>query len=189
VILYENIIDNIDGGKVEGVLAVKNIFKSSVVNFANSATFRNNIFLNKGTQPTFVNVKNATIENNVFLCGYSQISNSSILNNIFVSGEDYQFSTLNNIASGNITTIPLADIFVNATTGVFSLTNDYHLKAGSPGLTAGTDTYTIGIYGTALPFKDTATPTNPHIDSYKINSSTDTQGRLNVVIKVSAQTN
>lgn len=91
----------------------------------------------------------------------------------------------NNIFNQNI-----ANIFEKLETGkeyTFDYANDYHLKAGSPGIGAALDGTNIGIYGTANPCKASAVPSNPHFFKVDIASENDADGKLSVKLGVQAQ--
>jgi hypothetical protein len=91
----------------------------------------------------------------------------------------------NNIFNQNI-----ANIFEKLETGkeyIFDYANDYHLKAGSPGIGAALDGTNIGIYGTANPCKASAVPSNPHFFKVDIASENDADGKLSVKLGVQAQ--
>ena len=189
VVLSECIFDSFNGGYAQQVLIMKSIFKSAIVNLTSQATFRNNIFLYKGSGDTFYEIQNATFENNIFLCGVKGITMGQMLNNLFLSGVDTNFAVYNISASGNILDQTIENTFQNVIDQTFSYDYNYQLRATSPGVSAGTDGTHIGLFGTSQPYKVSGTPDVPHIDNYTINSSTDSQGRLYINIQVSAQSN
>jgi hypothetical protein len=153
------------------------------------ATFRNNLFLYNGPTDAFLEITNATFENNIFVCGIKGISVSQMLNNLFMAGTDVSFEVYHNTASGNLTGETLETTFVDVPRKEFSYSYNYQLRGTSPGVSAGTDGTHVGLFGTTQPFKVAGTPDVPHIESYSINSATDSQGRLFINIKVSAQSN
>lgn len=113
-----------------------------------------------------------TYKNNLFRIDFSASANfgTDDTNNIF--GQD------------------IADIFTSLEAGkeyLFDYANDYHLKAGSPGIGAAFDATNIGIYGTANPCKASAIPSNPHFFKVDIASENDADGKLSVKLGVQAQ--
>lgn len=80
-------------------------------------------------------------------------------------------------------------IFIDPQDFVYNFKNDFHLQANSSGKNAGSDGTDIGIYGGRFPWKDGGLPITPHIESKFVNGTTDTNGNLNVKIKVAAQDN
>ncbi len=189
IIITECVLDAVDGGTATNVLILKSIAKKTFINLTSLVTFKNNIFLYDQAAVTFQDVKNATFENNIFLCAFTGITNSTLSNNIFQQGYDYGFAASGNNEASNHTGIALADIFVNVPDKTFSYDHNYQLKGTSVGVGAGEDSKDIGIYGTNIPFKTSGVPDVPHINSVNIDSSTDSQGRLSISIKVSAQGN
>ncbi|OPZ96628.1 MAG: hypothetical protein BWY70_01710 [Bacteroidetes bacterium ADurb.Bin408] len=71
----------------------------------------------------------------------------------------------------------------------FSYTYNYHLSDTSVAIGAGMNGTDCGIYGGDNPYKDGAVPLNPHIQFKQIPTATDSQGKLNIQVKVSAQEN
>lgn len=189
LMVHECVLSDVDGGQTAGVLMLKNIVKGQVASFGSQTTFRNNLFLSTSAVPGFDRVAGSTFENNLFLRGFDNIRQCTLTNNLFVQGYSYDFGAADNIPSGNLIDVPYANLFINAPQPVFDYSYNYHAASTSPGAAAGTDGKEIGIYGTALPFKDNCTPDIPHIDAVSIGSATDNQGRLSISIKVSAQGN
>jgi hypothetical protein len=175
---------------------------------AENALLSNNII-----QSTFQNSTGTMINNNVIL-GYYHINsytyylftgNNNILNNNIIiwttsnaipSGSGNTFNKnlyvaatpgygTNPIQSGNHTGVLQAEIFVNQTGVAFNYAHDYHLQA--PATYLGTDGTQVGIYGGDFPWKEGAVPSNPHIESAIISTQTDSNGDLEVKIKVRAQ--
>jgi hypothetical protein len=91
------------------------------------------------------------------------------------------------VVNNQITQEATTSTFNNANTPSFSYTNNYHLKTTSNGHNAGNDGTDVGLYGTLIPYKESAVPFNPHISSKTIGTVTTPTGTLNVDIKVSAQ--
>jgi hypothetical protein len=185
--ITENVIrGSIDGGNAQHVLIEKNIV-TNIYNFNNNVLISNNIVLQTNGD-TFQHMYTCVFQNNVILHNGSYFlyasSSNTFLNNLFVktitfSPPDY--------GSGNIISQPLASIFVNYPGGAFSYDFDFHLQETSPGNNAGTDGFDIGIYGTAVPYKEGAVPFNPHITSQEVSPGTNEAGEIEVNIQVEAQ--
>lgn len=186
--ITENIIrGTIDGGNAQQVLVEKNI-ANNIANFNNNVVVANNIFL-QTTGDAFQYIYSCLFQNNIILHSGSYFfwggsSSNTFLNNLFVRNITFNPP---DYGSDNIISQPLASIFVNYPGGAFSYDFDFHLQETSPGKDAGTDGFDIGIYGTALPYKEGAVPFNPNITLQQINPSTDAEGNLGVEIQVSAQ--
>ncbi|MDD3080549.1 MAG: hypothetical protein PHH37_15815 [Paludibacter sp.] len=71
----------------------------------------------------------------------------------------------------------------------FDYKYDFHLNDSTIANTAGTNGTQCGIYGGENPFKEGGVPINPHIQFKKIPNSTDSQGKLNIEVRVKAQEN
>jgi hypothetical protein len=196
-LVSENVFRNeFHGGNMMGLLFEKNIV-SGKVRYCNSAMFKNNIFLANGnccSDYPFTTVNGCTFENNVIRntdYGYMWTPSAAgniFSNNLFTGTFAWPAPYSNNGNAANIQGVNVDSIFVNQTGTLFSYQANYHLKATCLGKNAGTDGTDIGIFGTAEPYKEGAVPVNPHIVSKSVNSSTTPNGKLNVNIKVTAQT-
>ena len=151
-----------------------------------NSIFKNNIFL------TYVAANFSLFENNIFYnnsfygVGFNEnVKNSIAKNNLFAIGLSFENST--NVGSNNLFEQPQTGIFLNQSGNSFDYSHDYHLQPNSPGKNAGTDGTDIGIYGGIYPWKEGSIPSNPHFQSIQIAPKTDTNGNLNVKIKVAAQ--
>ena len=133
----------------------------------------------------------STLENNIFFTkvfywnGYNYglldgTPYSNVKNNLFVDSSNIPANVL---ALNNIFRQPINTIFIDETGSASS----YQLNPASPGKNGGTDGTDIGIHGGAFPWKQGAIPSNPHFQSIQIAPKTDTNGNLNVKIKVAAQ--
>lgn len=178
----------------QNVLIEKNIINYAIIGFNGNLLAKNNIFLyQNGCAGYNISGTGGVFENNVFYnlsygCGGSPIhgSVSSIYtNNLFAFNLTFPFGT--NIGSGNIVNVPQTDIFINHTGIAFDYSYDYHLNPLSGGQNAGNDGTDVGIYGTTLPYKEGAVPFNPHIIQQSIDPQTNSNGEINVSIKVGAQ--
>lgn len=163
-------------------------------------------------------LENSTIVNNIIFCEYryyknyplTDIHGSRISGNIFIVSEDTRvFSDCANnelfnniytqeivqsfgrgsISQNNQFNIPLDDILINVNSSAVSYEDDYHLTPNSPAKGTGLNGEDIGLYGGVSPYKEGAIPSNPHIQFVEIASQTDSEGKLKVHIKVSAQNN
>lgn len=154
---YLNNLSNINSSYVENCISLY------YTNAVNLTLFKNNIFYIYPNSP------------------YAQSgSNNSLLNNLYVlSCPYYCISVIN---SSNNQQVAATDLFSNG----FDPAN-MHLIPGSIGLTAGTDSSQVGVYGGLFPYKDGAIPSNPHIFQKNISASTDANGMLPVQIKVRAE--
>lgn len=159
------------------------------------STIKNNIFLYfnvYGYNGYPLKSNNCVIENNFFVAYLDRNSSNCIYRNNVgggVNGEDSYGNQGSNNYRDNGT---LESIFINyypATTliGESIYKADFHLKPDSPYKNAGRDGTDIGIYGGAFPWKAGSIPANPHFQSLKVRPTTDSNGNLNVKIKVAAQ--
>jgi hypothetical protein len=198
IYLSENVFyDYVCFTNATNLLVTKNIFNSYISSTNGQVTFINNNFLHgSGNCVThlFHNINGANFSNNIMLktteC-YNiyggSFSGNFFYNNMFQANVTFPWA--GNLGSGNIINVAPDSMFVNAGQApfLFDYSKDFHLKPSCPGVNAGTDMTEIGIYGTALPYKEGAVPVNPHIQFQYISPTTDTQGNLNVNIRVSAQ--
>lgn len=197
--IYENIIrGNIYGAKASGINVSKNFIEGYLEHFQ-SAVIANNNFLSLGSCPSVINmlkdVKQTTFDNNIFcftppVCtgaGFfdTDCANNVFMNNIFTMNMNFPNGT--NSGFNNYKNQPVVNIFVNAAGDVFQYSDNYSLKAGSPGIYGATDGFDVGVYGTLEPFKTASVPFNPHIRQKSIGQSTNPQGLLNIQIRVGAQ--
>ncbi|MFH2143678.1 MAG: hypothetical protein ABIJ97_14735 [Bacteroidota bacterium] len=191
---------NIRGANAQNVVFENNIIAGGLGNFDGNANFKNNVFMKTcsttsgafGYQVLYY-VYNCTFENNIF-------KQSSSLSSYFA------FSTTDNLFNNNVFGFPscftgagscnncLYDVnfinqFVNVPGTAFEYPYNYHLSDTSVAIIAGTNGTDCGIYGGDNPYKEGAVPVNPHIQFKQIPSATDSQGKLNIQVKVSAQEN
>ncbi|MGD9929849.1 MAG: hypothetical protein AB7U05_07495 [Mangrovibacterium sp.] len=165
------------------------IFNADIVDTYGNL-FQNNIFLlNNWSSTTYRYTlvgDNNTLENNIFIRTADREvagNNNTIKNNITPKTDPFWGNTP--IATGNYTGVAIETIFVNQTGNVFDYTHDYHLQA--PATYLGVDGTQVGIYGNAYPYKEGAVPSNPHFVTGTVAPQTDADGKLNIVIKVTAQ--
>lgn len=139
--------------------------------------FYNNIFLNS-TNGIFYYTYGLVFENNIFFgheLYYQDYEANTFNHNLFYLVDDVNspgLFTNNNTGSGNL--LNTDPMFVNfpSTGASFSYDHDYHLKAGSPALTASLDGGEIGIYGGAYPFEVGAAPPVPVVTEITITDGT-----------------
>ena len=189
VLIKENILYSIFGDNTLNSTIANNIIHYSVRNFYNSSIM-NNIFLNIlhiYGYTNYIGLNNCLIINNIhnkIVEHFYNCNNNQFNNNIFINSPN--FGSNNN--SGNYLNVPMNDLFINQSGDQFNYSHNYHLK--NPSVYIGTDGTEVGIYGGYYgPFKDGMLPINPHIIYKNIAPKTDSDGNLNIQIKVSAQNN
>lgn len=194
-LIQENVIRHmIYVNSTQNVLIQNNIIISAITGFNGNILVKNNVFINSYGCPGYnINGTGGVFENNVFYadnygCSGSPIhyaTSCTFTNNLFAYPLTFPYGT--NIDAGNITGVNPSDIFVNHTGTTFEYNYDYHLSPASGGQNAGVDGTDIGIYGSSNPYKEGAVPFNPHIIEQMIDSQTNSNGEINVQIKVGAQ--
>lgn len=191
VLIKENVVNKIFATNALNCIVANNIIHTSAENFVNSS-ITNNIFLNYQYyewphyfNSNFYEISNCLIQNNICnrdIGGFANCNNNTISNNLFTNTPPYGTNT----ASGNYHNVSQPTIFINQSGYTFDYTHDYHLQ--NPGTYLGTDGTQVGIYGGLFgPYKPGAVPKNPHIISKTISPTTDSNGNLNINIKVGAQ--
>ncbi len=197
--IYENVIrGNVYGGRASGINISKNFIEGYLEHFQ-SSVITNNDFLSLGNCPSIVtmlkDVKLCNFDNNIFcftppVCTGAAFFDTACASNVFMNNiftMNMNFPSGNNTGFNNYKNQPVFNIFTNATGDIFQYNENYHLKAGSPGVYGGTDNYDVGVYGTLEPFKTASVPFNPHIQQKNIGQNTNPQGLLNIQIRVGAQ--
>jgi len=114
--------------------------------------------------------------------------NNHFANNVF--GGTTTFPAGTNTGTDNLTGFGFGELFehIEGSSTTFSYLNDYHIKAGSLALGAGTGGTDPGIYGGDDPFKVGGLPPVPHIREVNVAMET-IDGQLQVEIKAAAQEN
>lgn len=179
IVISENSIYQLQGG-VNSSLIEKNIIIGLYM--AGSLNFVNNIFL---AENAIFWTSNCQFNNNVFYGAgaiYAQSGNNVFYNNLFVDNETIISGS--NTGYNNIFNQPQSSIFVSHSGSLFSYESNFHLQPGSPGIGAGNDGHDIGIYGTAIPYKEGGVPSNPHIQMQNISLQ---DNLLQIDVRVSAQ--
>lgn len=193
MVIRENVFNNMVYAPTCVLLFMNNIFNTGSNNMgyiAPGSAFYNNIFYNPYYYLSF---SGCILNNNIFIFNpYTNIGldgYSTYTNNLFCSTTESVpvISCGNSYCTGNIDGQLASNTFVNALTPDFAYGNNYHLKPGCPGINYGTDGTDVGIFGTALPYKEAAMPFNPHISHINIGNQLSPTGTLNVDVKVSAQ--
>ncbi|MCG8581282.1 MAG: hypothetical protein MI866_15275 [Bacteroidales bacterium] len=146
-----------------------------------------------GSSYCFQHVTNSTITNCIFRRAYNiwspyQCTGNTFSYNVFCPGT-YDLS--GNTDTNNLESSMSIDLMFEAITNfeAFEYTDDFHLKNGVVGINAAADGTNLGLFGGDSPAKNTGIPSNPHITSKTIATTTDENGMLNVNITVEAQDN
>ena len=146
---------------------------------------KNNILL-VGVYPTAYCSLN-TFYNNIFSANVNQTyvygsgSNNDFQYNIFAWPDPSLGTTP--IDLNNYKGIDVSTVYVNASEG------DFHLLGDASTTYLGDDGTEVGIYGGLVPFKEGAVPINPHISQKSIQTTTNSNGFLNISFTVEAQQN
>jgi hypothetical protein len=183
LIIRNNFIQGQISGISQNALIENNIFYYQPISHYGAYTIynisgsviRNNIFILPATGPYQ--------SNNYYITGGS---NNNVMNNIFpVTSVEYS----GDIYTNNYEGIGTDTIFVNDTVqySSYAFNQNYHLI--HPLAYPGYFNEGVGVYGGTVPMKDGLLPTNPHIIQQTIAPNTDTNGKLNINIKVDAQNN
>ncbi len=196
VLITESVLGNINGYNAQNVQLNKNIIDGSVQQFNGTAIFSNNIFSfgyysNWNWNLPIRNIKNCLLQNNIFRVDNNPLDgncqNNLLQNNIFFSNFTPNPQTDENIWQNNFFNQAFANVFVNYTGGAFSPNFDYHLLPSSVGINSGSDGFDIGIYGTAVPYKEGAVPFNPKVVFEQVSNQTDENGNISIEIQTEAQ--
>ena len=194
--ITESVLGSIDGFNAQNVQFNKNIIDGSVQHFNGTTVFSNNIFSfgyysNWSWHLPVRNIKNSLFQNNIFKVNNNPLDancqNNLLQNNIFFSNFTPDPQTEENIWQNNFFNQAFENVFVNYTGGAFNPSFDYHLLPSSVGINAGSDGYDIGIYGTAVPYKEGAVPFNPQVVFEQVSNQTDENGNISIEVEVEAQ--
>lgn len=188
--ISESVLAQIEGRLGSNVRVEKNLI-SGILNQFQLCYFNHNSFNVNNSVGVIRACTYCQFSNNVFSYHYGvygDSQNCNFQNNLFQAGLIIDPLTSSHTASNNITGVGLTNVYTSiaANNYTFDYANDYHLKAGSPGIGAATDGTNIGIYGTSLPYKDGAVPYAPHIRTANIDNEV-VSGNLGVQITVAAQ--
>lgn len=194
IFLRECIVrEHVYGANTQGVVVENSIISGQMYYFNGGATFRNNIFLFSSTTSNTLGIHyiySSDFVNNIFRhagsFGYSYATNNNFSNCIFAGTVS---TSLNSFSNCKYSTT-FNTLFVNvANSASFSYSSNYKLSDTSAAKAAGLSGADCGIYGGDNPYKEGAVPMNPHISFKNIPSATDSQGKLNIQIRVAAQDN
>ena len=188
----ESVLATLDANNGMNLRLEKNLIFNIINDFYQSFFNHNSVNIYNNSS-VIRNCKSCQFINNVFSY-YTGIdgntANCNFQNNLFQGGNlPAYLEASTHSAKNNISGITAADIYTNISHSniyTFSYDNDYHLKAGSPGIGAATDGTNMGIYGTSLPYKEGAVPYAPHIRTADIDNEA-VNDELGVQIKVAAQ--
>ncbi len=176
---------------------IDNCIIGGTVNSINGGfTFNNCIFLfNQGSTYNLYFVNAAIFNNCIFSetrrggLAYSQ-SPSSFNHCIFAFAATQDIGTSYGAYFNNcIGNVDILSLYANVPENKFDYTYDFRLAENSIAIGVGIEGTDCGIYGGANPYKEGAVPMNPHIQAISIPSTTDGEGKLNILVKVKAQDN
>jgi hypothetical protein len=187
VVIQENVIRNyIYGNNAVNPVVQNNIIGRGISAISRNGWIANNIIMGNGSFTySLTNISQCFLENNIISSSYyaeTNVIHNTFHNNVF--NYNPTASTLNNY-SGNFVNVDFATLFVNYV-APFDYAANYHLQ--QPASYKGTTDNEVGIFGGLKPYKEGAMPVNPHISEKSIAPKTDEEGKLNVTIKVNAQT-
>lgn len=186
-LIDECIITHLTGMQMKHVMVTNSLIGTCVSDYPMQimmgSTFRNCIFILQDGPYFSDGNSNCTYENCVIQTQYGgSIQETSASNNSF------EFCLSNQTLGVPLKTNcyeSVSNIFQSYTCSNAFEDNDFHLL--DPSTYLGNDGTQVGIYGTALPFKQSGCPTNPHIAYKSIAPGTDANGNLQINIKVVAQ--
>ena len=185
------VLGNIDLANAQNVLISNSIIQSRVFNSIGNV-FNNNIMLDEfvynGNEAP-INGDNNQVNNNIFTkVNYANVinGNGNVAKNNLCALAAPGFGNLPTL-SGNYFGIAQTAIFISQSGPSFSYLQDYHLQNTTSYL--GIDGTQVGIYGGVFPYKESAIPLNPHIETKTIAPQTNASGELNIQVLVKAQTN
>ena len=186
---------SVDLSNTLSVVLSNNILQSRV-HYVYQGSISNNVFNSTPyynypyySYNNIFDVDNSNVENNVFVhpdgsVVFLECDNTLINKNVFAHSS---VNFTNNMPTGNYIGVGSTNILVNWTSASYQYTDNYHLK--TPAIHIGMDGTQVGIYGGLRPWKEGSIPLNPHIQSKTIADKTDAAGRIQVQVKVVAQSN
>ena len=192
-VIKNNFIDDyISIGDNSSILISNNVFKGHYYGIytsnATSVVISHNLFM---YWQYFSDVQNATVSNNIFICGTSSYAGGDMNNNTFTNNISYCSNSSNTYTlppTGNSGTGNLQNqnpLFVTGSiSGYYDITLDYHLQASSPAKNAATDGTDIGPYGGSNPFVWGNDMSIPKVTEMTISNPVVNQGtNINVNVK------
>jgi len=179
--------------------ATNSVFHNSIfqnyLRYSYGNFFSNSIFLFNGTSSSnsvFRSSDFNTLQNNIFISGESNIMSTyssyacqgnMFYHNLMVTNAPVYANSA--IVNNDYTGIDATTVFVDQTGYLFDFDHDYHLQ--EPLTYLGNDGEQVGIYGGLSPFKAGAIPLNPHFQVKNISNQTNTNGELEIQVKVESQ--
>ena len=168
----------------------KSIFNHRYV--LSNANISNSIFLSVSANSVYNIFMSCSLANNIFIisqtvtnsnCHFDGTSfiNNSFVNNLWVGGYATSTAERNNAFSNEMNREDYANVFVDPDN------RNYRLKDACSGKNAGSDGTDVGIFGTAVPFKESRSPSIPLFRVKVIGAETDAAGKLPVHIVIDAQ--
>jgi hypothetical protein len=174
-------------GRASKAVITHCIFDNAIVSiFRPSGLFlKNSVLLASRLQ----NSGNAIVQNCVFTFNGAPLwqVNGVQISNCLITGAEMFSNSSENSETNNLYGQNANAIFENETDGNYDFDDDLHLAPSSPGVGAANDGTDIGIYGSGTPYKEGASPFNPHYQAATIDAGTNGSGDLPVNIRMAAQ--
>lgn len=164
---------------------ISNCILGGRIENSNSNVFKNNVITQSNGFGTLANCDVNTFTNNIF-------TSTSLISDGNCSYNDFQYNVFahtsptlgaNSTDLNNYKGIDIATVFVDLAG------SDFHLLPDASTTYLGDDGTEVGLYGGPLPFKEGAIPVNPHISFKSIQTTSDSNGFLNISFTVEAQQN
>lgn len=168
------------------------IIVGQILNALNMGISNNLLLYNmnnsSGGYITFDNIDASLINNNIIFRTYPNnvyrnSTSNTFQNNVFAIVPTIGLNTF----TDNYNSVDFATLFVNQSGYIFNYLHDYNLV--NPTTYLGTDGLQVGLYGGFYPYKKSSVPINPHFQFKNIAPQTNSNGDLNIQIKVEAQDN
>lgn len=190
ILLINNIIkSNLILKNAENV-EVYNCILNNSVNDSDNNIFSNNIFYFNSSAAIFNRANHNFIQNCIIFqhrngnaIAENTCSGNSFINN-YTNAVTPNYGLFPVVEDNTLGLVNLTDFFVAFEGANFDYAHNYHLK--TPANHLGKDGTQVGIYGGLHPFKESAVPSNPHLESGEI-STISSDGKINVKVKASAQ--
>lgn len=172
-------IQGVTNSIISSCILRNRIFNSDTNVFKNNVITVNNGFgtLSNCTANIFMN--NIFTSNNLVSDGGCSYNNFQY--NIFAQSNPSLQSGATDL--NNYKGVDMATVFVDLAG------SNFHLLSEASTIYLGDDGTEVGLYGGPLPFKEGAVPINPHISQKSIQTTTDSNGFLNISFTVEAQQN
>ncbi|MGE0021072.1 MAG: hypothetical protein AB7S72_15470 [Draconibacterium sp.] len=185
--ITESVLNLVDARYGANCLVEKCLIFSDIYSFYQSVFINNNINVIGYMDRLYYYCTNCTFTNNIFSNSHEPYSSNSCEFHYNLFAKALTFSGTNS-GSNNITNVGTDNIFTTITGSInlFSYDNNYHLKEGCPGIGAAEDGTDMGIYGTAVPYKEGAVPFYPLVTRFNVENEA-TNGMVGTKITVVAQ--